>query len=61
MPTCNPLPAEKGLKDYAHIDASGMRRSSSYSTTGSKIGDVGVLAILKRLRKTFEIKPETQK
>lgn len=61
LPTCDPLPDEKGLQAYAHIDASGMLRSSSYSTAGARIGGTGVLATLKRLRNTFEIKPETQK
>lgn len=60
LPTCDPLPGERGLQAYAHIDASGMLRASSYSPVSAKIGDAGVLSALKRLRNTFEIKRETQ-
>lgn len=60
LPTCDPLPDERGLQSYAHIDASGMLRASSYSPAGAKIGDAGVLSALKRLRNAFEIKRETQ-
>ncbi|MBM2886402.1 radical SAM protein [Chromobacterium phragmitis] len=56
LPTCDPLPNEKGLQAYAHIDASGMLRASSYSPTGAKIGDAGVLSTLKRLKNALEIK-----
>ena len=56
LPTYAPLPAERVLQDYPHIDASGMLRPSSYSLAGAKIGDTGVLSALKRLRNTFEIK-----
>ena len=60
LPTCDPLPDERGLQAYAHIDASGMLRASSYSPVGAKIGDAGVLPALTRLRNTFEIKREMQ-
>jgi hypothetical protein len=60
LPTCDPLPDERGLQAYAHIDASGMLRASSYSPTGAKIGAAGVLSALKRFRNTFEIKRETK-
>jgi hypothetical protein len=60
LPTCDPTPDERGLQAYAHIDASGMLRASSYSPAGAKIGEVGVLSALKRLRNTLEIKRETQ-
>lgn len=56
LPTCDPLPDERGLQAYAHIDASGMLRASSYSPVGAKIGDAGVLSVLKRLRNALEIK-----
>jgi hypothetical protein len=59
LPTCDPLPDERGLQAFAHIDASGMLRASSYSPVGAKIGDAGVLSALKRLRNNFEIKQET--
>ncbi|MBS4095876.1 MAG: radical SAM protein [Sulfuricella sp.] len=60
LPTCDPLPDERGLQAYAHIDASGMLRASSYSPVGAKIVDAGVLSALKQLRNTFEIKRERQ-
>ncbi|WP_208858455.1 radical SAM protein [Vreelandella nigrificans] len=52
LPTCDPLPDERGLQSYAHIDASGVLRESSFSPDGAKIGDVGVLWALKQLRNT---------
>lgn len=60
LPTCDPLPDERGLQAYAHIDASGMLRASSYSPAGVKIGDAGVLSALQRLRNTFEVQGETR-
>lgn len=60
LPTCDPFPDERGLQAYAHIDASGMLRASSYSPVGAKIGDAGVLSALRRLRNTIEIQGETQ-
>jgi len=60
LPTCDPLPDERGLRAYAHIDATGILRESSYSPVGAKIGDTGVLSALNQLRNTFEIKRETQ-
>lgn len=61
LPTCDPLPDERGLQAYAHIDASGMLRASSYAPAGAQIGDTGVLSAIQRLRNTFEIKRETQR
>ena len=55
LPTCDPLPGEKGLRAYAHIDASGMLRASSYATAATPIGESGVMAALDRLQKTFGI------
>lgn len=60
LPTCDPLPHERGLESYAHIDASGMLRASSYATVGAKIEDTGVLSALRRLRAAFDTKPEIQ-
>ena len=36
---CNPLLLEKGLDAYAHIDALGFLRSSSYSNVGQQISE----------------------
>ncbi|MNF99068.1 hypothetical protein D3C84_819540 [compost metagenome] len=58
LPTCDPLPDERGIQSYAHIDASGILRESSYSPIGVKIGGAGVLSALERLRNTFEIQRE---
>lgn len=55
LPTCDPLPGENGLRAYAHIDASGMLRTSSYAMTATPIGDAGVMAALNRLQNTFGI------
>lgn len=60
LPTCDPLPDERCLQAYAHIDASGMLRASSYATVGAKIGAAGVISALNRLRTTFDIKREMQ-
>lgn len=59
LPTCDPLPREKGLRAYAHIDASGMLRASSYATASAPIGKTGVMAALDRLQKTFGIQRGT--
>jgi len=50
MPTCDPLPKEKGLRSYAHIDASGYIRSSSYAKEGAAIGVEGIIPAISRLR-----------
>jgi MoaA/NifB/PqqE/SkfB family radical SAM enzyme len=60
LPTCDPFPDERGLQAYAHIDASGRLRESSYSPASAKIGDTGVLSALKQLRSTLEISGGTQ-
>lgn len=50
LPTCDPLPGEKGLRSYAHIDATGIARTSSYSENGVEVGADGVIAAISRLR-----------
>lgn len=49
VPIANALPGEVGLRSYAHIDANGTARSSSYNPRGVQIGEDGVMAALKRL------------
>jgi len=49
LPTCDPLPLEKGLRSYAHIDAEGVIRASSYTGRGVRIGDDGILAAANHL------------
>ena len=60
LPTCDPFPDERGLQAYAHIDASGMLRASSYSPIGMKIGHAGVLPALRQLNNPPEIICEMQ-
>ncbi|MBU4533435.1 MAG: radical SAM protein [Firmicutes bacterium] len=52
LPTCDPLPGETGLCAYAHIDASGRLKTSSYAGNGVVIGDAGVMRALNVLRTT---------
>ena len=49
FPTCDPVAAERGLRDYAHIDAAGVLKPSSYHATGIPISADGVLSALDRL------------
>ncbi|MDF3300098.1 radical SAM protein [Streptomyces tropicalis] len=50
LPIAQPLPSETGLRTYAHIDASGTLRRSSYHSTGEPVDERGVLAALERLQ-----------
>jgi len=54
LPTCDPLPLEKGLRAYAHIDALGTLKASSYEKLGAEIGSDGILAALNRLKTMTE-------
>ncbi|HOI22021.1 MAG TPA: radical SAM protein [Spirochaetales bacterium] len=47
--TCDPLMQESGLRTYAHIDATGVLRPSSYSDIGVPLSDDGVLQALDQL------------
>lgn len=49
LPTCDPLPKEAGLRGYAHIDASGYVKASSFDKTGVQIAESGIMAALRRL------------
>lgn len=49
FPTCDPLVAEHGLRAYAHIDATGTVKPTSYHATGITVGESGVLEALERL------------
>lgn len=46
---CDPLVEELGLCAYAHIDATGILKRSSYDETGVPIGEGGVLKALHQL------------
>ena len=47
---CNPLSRESGLNAYAHIDALGFLKASSYSNIGQQIGDKSILEALHLLK-----------
>lgn len=55
LPTINPLPKETRLRAYAHIDASGILKHSSYDTYGVPIGAGGVLESLELLQSMLEV------
>jgi hypothetical protein len=50
LPTARPLPGEVGLRSYAHIDATGNLRATSYSSHKVPIDDCGVLAAVELLQ-----------
>jgi pyruvate-formate lyase-activating enzyme len=50
LPTAVPLPLETGLRSYAHIDALGFLKRTSYEPTGERIDERGVLNALDRLQ-----------
>jgi MoaA/NifB/PqqE/SkfB family radical SAM enzyme len=52
VPIADALPGEVGLRSYAHIDASGTARTSSYAPSGVRIGEGGVMVALKQLAQT---------
>lgn len=49
FPTCDPLVEERGLRAYAHIDAAGFIKPTSYHVDGAPIGPGGVLDALDQL------------
>ncbi len=51
---CDPFADEAGLSSYAHIDASGSLRRSSYDSVGVGIGGSGVMRALEVLRNHCE-------
>ncbi len=50
LPTCNPLNAEVGLDAFAHIDASGVLKRTSYATSGILIRENGVMVAFDTLK-----------
>jgi len=50
MPACSPIPCETGLQAYAHIDATGILKASSYAHGGVLIGQGGVMRALGLLK-----------
>jgi MoaA/NifB/PqqE/SkfB family radical SAM enzyme len=51
LPTCDALRKEKGLRSYAHVDASGTLRRSSFDGIGVPIEPAGILDALKGLQR----------
>jgi pyruvate-formate lyase-activating enzyme len=49
LPTAVPLPRETGLRSYAHIDASGTVRRTSYDVLGERVDEGGIMAAIDRL------------
>jgi len=49
MPTCNPFVKEAGLYAYAHVDAHGVLKRTSYDGEGVAIGPDGILSALTKL------------
>ncbi|MDT5269719.1 MAG: hypothetical protein QOH49_1905 [Acidobacteriota bacterium] len=52
LPTCDPLAEETGLRAYAHIDASGVLKQSSYDAAGVPVGAGGIMKALRMLELT---------
>lgn len=50
LPTCDPLIGETGLAAFAHIDASGVIKRTSYDKSGILIQDEGVMVALDKLK-----------
>lgn len=50
LPICNALESENGLSNYAHIDASGRLKLTSYDSSGINIEPHGIMAALQNLR-----------
>ena len=50
LTTCNPLNAEMDLAAFAHIDASGIIKRTSYDTSGILIRENGVMAALDKFK-----------
>ncbi len=53
FPICDPLVEERGLLAYAHIDAMGVLKPSSYAETGVQIGEGGVLEAIDQLARNL--------
>lgn len=54
FPTCDPLAEERGLRAYAHIDAMGVLKPSSYAEVGVQLGEGGVLQAIDQLTNDVE-------
>ena len=50
MPTSDPFPEEAGLREYAHIDAQGILKRTSFDKTGIAIDAHDIMSALRQLR-----------
>jgi len=50
MPITNPFVNESGLAAYAHVDANGTLKRSSFDPSGIRITSLGVMSALRELR-----------
>lgn len=55
LPTCNPLPLETGLAAFAHIDATGHLKRTSYDSSGVTISPLGIIAAMEELKDNHPI------
>ena len=56
LPTCDPFSFEKGLAAFAHIDATGLLKRTSYDNFGVQLATIGVISALETLKeKTYNI------
>jgi MoaA/NifB/PqqE/SkfB family radical SAM enzyme len=51
MPACSPFRNETGLREYAHVDAHGTLKLSSFNSAGIAIGADGIMSAIRRLSK----------
>lgn len=57
LPICDPFPKETGLRAYAHIDAAGILKRTSYDSDGLKIGPMGVMQAIAEFNKDTGVSP----
>lgn len=50
LPVCNPLSDESRLRAFAHIDASGLLKRSSFDDHGVSVGSFGIMGAIEELR-----------
>jgi MoaA/NifB/PqqE/SkfB family radical SAM enzyme len=53
LPSCNPFKNERGIHSFAHIDANGIIKRTSYNENGIYISSDGVVAALQKLQATY--------
>jgi hypothetical protein len=51
MPICDPFPAETGLREYAHIDAHGILKLTSFEKSGVAVNGGDIMSALRQLRR----------